>query len=63
LIHPEVLSRLKQSKKLLMEWDSARLEMTPIRYQKITLKINKVNAMAEITENIYPMKTGLSVLS
>ena len=46
-----------------MEWDSARLEMTPIRYRKITLKINKVNAMAEITENIYPMKTGLSVLS
>ncbi len=46
-----------------MEWDSARLEMTPVRYRKIKFKIDKVDGMVEIMQNIYPMKTGLSVLS
>jgi hypothetical protein len=53
-----------------MEWDSARLEMTPVRYRKIKFKIDKVDGMVEIRQNIYPIKTdfgsisdGLSVLS
>ncbi len=46
-----------------MEWDLARLEMTPVRYRKIKFKIDKVDGMVEIMQNIYPMKTGLSVLS